>query len=106
MRILFQLAYPAYLRMYGGTIRLLAERGHEVLVAYDRPEKRGDGTALPDGVQVVAGAAVRRLRRVEPADRASRAPRPTTSATRIRASPGRRTCARAWRRTSTDACAR
>ena len=66
MRILFQLAYPAFLRMYGGTIRLLAERGHEVLVAYDRPEKRGDGTALPDGVQVVA-ALPSPTRRVEPA---------------------------------------
>ena len=53
MRILIQVGFPAYLRMYGGTTRLLAERGHEVLLSYDRPDKRGDESALPDGVRVV-----------------------------------------------------
>jgi hypothetical protein len=42
MRILFQLAFPGYLRMYGSTVRLLAARGHRVLLCYDDPEKRRD----------------------------------------------------------------
>jgi hypothetical protein len=45
VRILFQLPYPGYLRMYGSTIELLAERGHTVLVAYDKPGKRRDPAA-------------------------------------------------------------
>ena len=45
MRILFQLPYPGYLRIYGSTIALLAERGHTVLLSYDRPDKRRDSTA-------------------------------------------------------------
>ena len=58
MRILFQLPYPGYLRMYGSTIELLAERGHTVLLAYDKPDKLRDPTAADietrDGVEVVA----------------------------------------------------
>ncbi|HEY7603053.1 MAG TPA: hypothetical protein VH760_02240 [Gaiellaceae bacterium] len=46
MRILFQLAFPGYLRMYGSTVRLLAERGHRVLLAYDQPEKRRDDVTV------------------------------------------------------------
>jgi hypothetical protein len=45
VRILFQLPYPGYLRIYGSTIELLAERGHTVLLTYDRPGKRRDATA-------------------------------------------------------------
>jgi hypothetical protein len=44
LRIFFQLAFPGYLRMYGSTIRLLAERGHTVLLSYDDPDKRRDPT--------------------------------------------------------------
>jgi hypothetical protein len=45
VRILFQLPYPGYLRIYGSTLALLAERGHTVLLAYDTPDKRRDPTA-------------------------------------------------------------
>src|SRR5205823_6011569 len=58
MRILFQLPYPGYLRIYGSTIELLADRGHAVLLSYDKPDKRRDPAAAAtesrDGVEVVA----------------------------------------------------
>jgi SAM-dependent methyltransferase len=41
VRILFQLPYAGYLRIYGSTIRLLAERGNEVLLAYDGKKEKG-----------------------------------------------------------------
>ncbi len=57
MRILFQLAFPGYLRMYGSTVRLLGERGHTVLLSYDDPDKRRDPAVsaieAADGVEVV-----------------------------------------------------
>jgi hypothetical protein len=53
LRILFQLPYPGYLRIYGSTIRLLAERGHTVLLSYDLSEKRRDAGA--DEVDTIAG---------------------------------------------------
>ena len=37
--------FPGYLRNYGSTIRLLAERGHRVLLCYDAPDKRRDASA-------------------------------------------------------------
>src|SRR6187402_1560977 len=40
MRILFQFSTPSYQRWYGSTIRLLADRGHTVLLSYDHPDKR------------------------------------------------------------------
>jgi hypothetical protein len=48
MRILFQLASPAYVRIYGSTIRLLGERGHDVLVSFDDADKRAGGGATFD----------------------------------------------------------
>jgi hypothetical protein len=58
LRILFELPYPGYLRIYGSTIGLLAERGHTVLLAYDKPGKRRDPAAARvegrAGVRVVA----------------------------------------------------
>jgi hypothetical protein len=45
MRILFQMPFPGYLRMYGSTVRALADRGHQVLVSYDKPAKRRDPAA-------------------------------------------------------------
>jgi hypothetical protein len=45
MRILFQMPFPGYLRNYGSTIRMLAERGNEVVLAYDSPDKRRDASA-------------------------------------------------------------
>lgn len=63
------MAEPGYLRMYGSTVRLLSERGHTVLLAYDSPGKRGGSAAhvyesLP-GVELVAGIPVRKDARVE-----------------------------------------
>jgi hypothetical protein len=58
VRILFQLAFPGYLRMYGSTVRLLGERGHTVLLSYDDPEKRRDPAVsaieAAEGIEVVA----------------------------------------------------
>ena len=45
MRIFFQLPYPGYLRIYGSTVALLAEREHTVLLSYDTPDKRREPTA-------------------------------------------------------------
>src|SRR5262245_714326 len=57
MRILFQLAFPGYLRMYGSTVLLLGQRGHTVLLSYDDPEKRRDPAVFAiegaAGVEVV-----------------------------------------------------
>ena len=53
MRILFQLASPAYLRIYGSTIQLLAERGHRRARRLRRPGKRGRGATSFDGSGVV-----------------------------------------------------
>ena len=89
---------PAYLRMYGSTIRLLAERGHDVLLCLRRPDKRRDPAGRrrgADGVEVVPPLPPP-SRRVRGGGSSGCAPRPTTSATSIRASPARRTCARAW----------
>jgi hypothetical protein len=38
--------FPGYLRNYGSMIRLLSERGHQVLLAYDSPDKRRDPSAV------------------------------------------------------------
>lgn len=48
-RILIALPEPAYFRLYGSTILELGQRGHEVLLAYDRPNKRGEGPQVPAG---------------------------------------------------------
>ena len=57
MRVLFQMPFPGYLRMYGSTIQLLAERGHRVLLCYDNPDKRRDPTAdaleAHEGIELV-----------------------------------------------------
>jgi hypothetical protein len=58
MRILIQMPFPGYLRNYGSTVRLLAERGHRVLLSYDAPDKRRDPSALlyesHEGIDLVA----------------------------------------------------
>lgn len=53
LRILFELPYAGYLRIYGSTIRALAERGHIVLLSYDKPAKRRDAEMLE--VEKLAG---------------------------------------------------
>ena len=56
-RVLFVLNYPGYLRYFDGTIAELAERGYEVLLAFDRPEMQKEGlegiAGLGDRVRVV-----------------------------------------------------
>jgi hypothetical protein len=42
-RILFVMHYPGYLRYYDSTVRLLAERGNEVVIAFDSPDKQSEG---------------------------------------------------------------
>lgn len=49
MRILFHMSYPGYLRYYGSTVRLLAERGHTVYLSFDNMHKQAEGLkAVPD----------------------------------------------------------
>jgi hypothetical protein len=45
-RILFALPEPGYFRFYGSTIVELEKRGWDVLLAYDKPQKRG-GAEVP-----------------------------------------------------------
>jgi hypothetical protein len=58
MKVLFQLPFPGFLRMYGSTISLLSERGHRVLLAYDQPDRRRDRTAASieaaEGIEIVS----------------------------------------------------
>jgi hypothetical protein len=58
--------FPGYLRNYGSTIRMLAERGNEVLLAYDSPGKRRDASAnafeSSPGVELVPPIAPARRR--------------------------------------------
>jgi FkbM family methyltransferase len=65
MRILFQMPFPVYLRTYGSTIRLLADRGHRILLSYDRPQKRRD--PLADAIEACEG-----IELVPPMPRAAR----------------------------------
>jgi hypothetical protein len=55
MRILVQLPYPGYLRMYGSTVVELARRGHEVLLSYDLEKHRVDEV---DEIESCDGVAV------------------------------------------------
>ena len=41
LRILFSVRNPSYVRHYESVLRALAERGHEVLLVTERPEKKG-----------------------------------------------------------------
>lgn len=49
MKVLFLLHYPGYLRFFDSTIRLLAERGHHVALAFDTLEKQPEGARALDG---------------------------------------------------------
>jgi hypothetical protein len=55
-RLLLQLEYPGFLRMFGSTVRELAARGNRVLLAYDLPEKKRSDAARAiealDGVEI------------------------------------------------------
>ncbi len=55
-RILFVMRVPSYLRLFGDAVRALAERGHEVLLAYDRPDPVDRGLVprgAPPNVRVI-----------------------------------------------------
>jgi len=56
VKVLFQLPYPGYLRIYGSTVRELAARGHTVELAYDSGKHRdptAEATESLPGVVVV-----------------------------------------------------
>ena len=46
-RILFNIQYPAYLRFFGGVVSALGERGHQVLLAYDKLQASTASSSLP-----------------------------------------------------------
>lgn len=48
-RVLFLLHEPGYFRLYGSTIVELSRRGWEVLLAFDKPDRRGDAPLVPEG---------------------------------------------------------
>ena len=56
MRVVFVMEYPGYLRYFDSTVALLAERGHEVQLAWDLPRKQAEGLqaleAMPERVSV------------------------------------------------------
>ena len=42
---------PGYFRLYGSTIVELGRRGWEVLLAFDKPDRRGDAPRVPAGAR-------------------------------------------------------
>ena len=42
MRILFEMYHPGFLRNFEGPVRRLAERGHELVLAFERPARLGE----------------------------------------------------------------
>jgi hypothetical protein len=49
VRILFCMAYPGYLRYYDTVVEGLAERGHEVFLAFEAPQKQAEGLNALEG---------------------------------------------------------
>jgi len=64
LRFLFVMHYPGYLRYFDSTVRLLAERGHHVEIAFDSPEKQSEGAeavaGVEDGVELIGRTPIRR----------------------------------------------
>ena len=50
MKVLFLMAFPGYLRYFDPVIRVLAERGHAVVLAFNLPFKEVDGLESLEGV--------------------------------------------------------
>ena len=74
MRILIQMPYAGYLRIYGSTVRELADRGHTVLLSYDSAKRRDPGAELTEtreGVELVPALPLR-TGRLEPVARVLR----------------------------------
>jgi hypothetical protein len=42
MRILFEMYHPGFLRNFEGPVRKLADRGHELILAFERPARLGE----------------------------------------------------------------
>jgi hypothetical protein len=74
LRLLFVLASPEYLRYYDSTMRLLADRGHQVMVAVNwlRERKHARLDLVDDERIVVLGAVPKRLDMWTPLARAVR----------------------------------
>src|SRR5579862_7813350 len=63
MRVLFALGYPGFLRYFDTTIRLLAERGHEVELWFDQPGKQQEALdAFPLHPRVIVKGALPKRR--------------------------------------------
>jgi hypothetical protein len=64
LRFLFVMHYPGYLRYFDSTVRLLAEQGHHVEIAFDSPDKQAEGAeAVADvdaGIELIGQMPVRR----------------------------------------------
>jgi len=64
LRFLFVMHYPGYLRYFDSTVRLLAQRGHHVEIAFDSPEKQSEGVEavadVEDGVALIGRTPIRR----------------------------------------------
>jgi len=51
MRILFVMEFPGFLRLFDSTVRLLAERGHTVHLAFNKPYKELAGLSTLKGAE-------------------------------------------------------
>lgn len=64
LRFLFVMHYPGYLRYFDSTVRLLAEHGHHVEIAFDSPEKQSEGVEavadVDDGIELIGRMPIRR----------------------------------------------
>lgn len=64
LRFLFVMHYPGYLRYFDSTVRLLAERGHRVEIAFDSPEKQSEGAEavadVADRIELIGRTPIRR----------------------------------------------
>ena len=63
-RFLFVMHYPGYLRYFDSTVHQLAERGHQVEIVFDSPDKQAEGVEalaqMEQGVTVLGRMPVRR----------------------------------------------
>ena len=50
LRFLFVMHYPGYLRYFDSVVRMLAERGHQVDIAFDSTEKQAEGAEALEGI--------------------------------------------------------
>ena len=103
LRIEWFMLHSGYIRYFGQTIGLLAERGHSVHLAFTRIEKDAGDARLahaladdPSERHLRAGAATSPRRRLAAARRVSCGASSTSAATSTRAMRTRPRCARGW----------